>query len=132
MPPRDLDTLMWARAVEMLERAERLQRQFFRPEPRRRCVWEPPADVFESDEAILIVVALPGVAAERLDVQLRDGMLSVRGERRLPAVAADSVVRRLEIPHGTFERRIALARTPCELGRPELVDGCLYIPLYKR
>lgn len=132
MPPRDFDTLMWARAVEMLERAERLQRQFFRPEPRRRCVWEPPADVFETADAFLIVVALPGVAADGISVELGDGQLSVRGERRLPAGIADGIVHRLEIPHGTFERRILLPRSTCELGRPELVDGCLYIPLRKR
>ena len=59
---------MWAEACEMLARAERLHRQFF--EPRRSAasrlpVWQPPADVLETEREVLILVALPGVDPAR-------------------------------------------------------------------
>ena len=47
----------------MIERAERLQRQFFSPAlPGRQPVgWEPPIDIYETATEILLVAALPGV-----------------------------------------------------------------------
>ena len=59
----DPGTLMWARACELIDRAERLHRQFFQPTaaPVRELCWEPPVDVIETDSELLISVALPGV-----------------------------------------------------------------------
>ena len=62
---------MWAQAVELLEQAERMHRQFFRLTRRRQphqAVWEPPVDMFEDEREIVILVALPGVPADRVEV----------------------------------------------------------------
>jgi hypothetical protein len=40
--------------------------------------WEPPVDVFEDEGEIVIVVAMPGVAAERVQVTQESGTLVVR------------------------------------------------------
>jgi HSP20 family molecular chaperone IbpA len=72
------------------------------------ATWEPPADVFEDEREIAIVVALPGVAADRVEVQHVPGTLVVRAERPLPFGSSPRAIRRLEIPHGFFERRVAL------------------------
>jgi hypothetical protein len=47
----------------MIERAEQLQRRFFQPglAPAPAVNWEPPVDVFESEQELTIVAALPGV-----------------------------------------------------------------------
>ncbi|MGH8727526.1 MAG: Hsp20/alpha crystallin family protein, partial [Burkholderiales bacterium] len=59
---KDLTTVMWARACEMLVEAERLQRQFFVIDSReRRPTWEPPVDVYETEREFVVSVALPGV-----------------------------------------------------------------------
>src|SRR5690606_19910612 len=110
MPPRTTGVWMWDEACEMLDRAERLHRQFFVPAPAqaRRVAWEPPLDILETDDALWIVAALPGVAAEHLEVIVDSGILIVRGERRLPAALRQAAIHRLEIPHGHFERRIVL------------------------
>ncbi|HET6726376.1 MAG TPA: Hsp20/alpha crystallin family protein [Gammaproteobacteria bacterium] len=132
MESRDLENRMWAEACEMLERAERLQRQFFRPAVRaRRPVWEPPVDIYETQRALWILVALPGVGPEQVDVALEPEGIVIRGERRLPLESHEGVFRRLEIPHGHFERRIALPGGRFEIRRRELLDGCLYIALEK-
>ena len=58
---------MWAQACDLIDQAERMHRQFFRltAPGRSVAVWEPPVDVFEDEREIVIVVAMPGVAAER-------------------------------------------------------------------
>lgn len=120
---------MWAEACEFLERAERLHRQFFQPvRPQsRRPAWEPPVDVFESSGTLWILVALPGVAPEQVEVLLGDGELIVAGERHLPRELCAGAVHRLEIPHGRFERRIALPSGRLELGERRLMNGCLIL-----
>ena len=101
---------MWAQACELIEQAERMHRQFFRlaPSARAQASWEPPVDVFEDEREIVIVVAMPGVAAERVEVTSEPGVLVVRGERPLPLADSRHRVRQLEIPYGYFERRIPL------------------------
>lgn len=131
MASRDLESWMWAEAVHVLDRADRLQRRFFKPGTRRRPQWEPPADVFETRDAVWVIFALPGVAAEHLVVEVRDDTLIVTGERRVPAPARKGVLHRLEIPHGRFERRLPLPFPRLRIARHDLLDGCLYLQLRK-
>ena len=125
---------MWAQACDLAGQAERLQRHFFRPTASRNmpAAWEPPADVFEDECEIVVVIAMPGVTAERMQILSEPGVLIVRGARPLPLVGPGHSVRRLEIPHGTFERRILLPAGRLELDPPELLDGCLILRLIKR
>jgi HSP20 family molecular chaperone IbpA len=124
---------MWAEACELLERAERLNRQFFRPRAANapRPSWEPPVDVLETEGELWILVALPGVGADRVEVVVDDGALVVAGERPMPGRMHAGVIRRLEIPYGYFERRIELPRGRFEVMRRELADGCLVLGLRK-
>ena len=103
---------MWNEALAMLARAEHMQRRFFEPTASAHAAtWEPPVDIFENDVEFWIVVALPGVEQGDLQVSLEMGTLRVAGQRRLPAVTRAATLRRLEIPHGRFERSIAVPRT---------------------
>jgi HSP20 family protein len=125
---------MWAEACAMIERAEQLHRQFFQPgfAGTARASWEPPVDVFESERELLIVVALPGVESQDIEISSEPGGLLVAGVRRLPAAARGTDIQRLEIPHGRFERRIGLPAMSWELSRTTLVNGCLLLNLAKR
>ncbi|WP_290651234.1 Hsp20/alpha crystallin family protein [Aquisalimonas sp.] len=130
MPSRDLERLMWAQACEMLERAERLQRQFFRPGHRAQATsWEPPVDVYEVRDGLWLVVAMPGADGESIDVRVDDGDLVVRAERQLPAAARNGSVHRLEIPYGRFQRRVSLPPGTYALQEREWRDGCLFLGL---
>jgi HSP20 family molecular chaperone IbpA len=122
---------MWAEACDRIEQAERLHRRFFRlaASPRARAVWEPPADVFESGHEWVVVVALPGVAPEDIELTPEPGGLVVRAVRTLPFAAARLGVRQLEIPYGDFERRIALPAARFELASREHAHGCLILRL---
>lgn len=124
---------MWARACGLIEEAERMHRQFFRlaPSSRSQATWEPPVDAFEDENELVIVVALPGVAAERVELAVEPDALVVRAERPLPVAGLRHAVRQLEIPYGYFERRIALPRGRLELASRELTHGCLVLRLRK-
>lgn len=132
MPSRDLEKWMWSEALRMLDRAERAQRH---PTPSRtpgHRRWEPAVDIYETDEHLWVVAALPGVTADQLDIAIEQGVLTLSGQRRLPKAAHQGLTHRLEIPHGRFERRLALPPRPLELVLNELADGCLYLGFRKR
>jgi HSP20 family protein len=124
---------MWAEACELLERAERLNRQFFQPRATegRQPGWEPPVDMLETDGELWILVALPGVGAEQLQVLVDGRTLAVVGERPMPGRTRAGIIRRLEIPYGHFERRIELPPGRFEIRHRELADGCLVLGLRK-
>src|ERR1051325_8340894 len=73
--PRDW---MWSEACEMLARAERMHREFFRPvrspalAPASVPTWEPPVDVLETGREVLVLVALPGVDPDRVEGVIED------------------------------------------------------------
>lgn len=117
----------------MLEQAERLHRQFFRPSRTRgvRVAWEPPVDVFEDDGTYTIVVALPGVTPECVEVLLDSSSIVVRAICEMSLGLNARAIRRLEIPHGHFERRIQLPAMRFELEQRKMVNGCLILNLRK-
>lgn len=133
MSSRDPTDWMWAQACEIIAQAERMHGQFFRltTSARTQAVWEPPVDVFEDESEVVIVVALPGVPAERVEVTWESGTLVVRAESPLPFAGSRRAVRQLEIPYGYFERRIPLADARLDAGTRELTDGCLILRLRK-
>ena len=129
----DPRTLMWAAACEMIDRAERLHRQFFQPTAAAigELSWEPPIDIIETDSEILITVALPGVDRNAMKVTVDADGVSVVGFRRPSAIPRGSRVHRLEIPYGKFERRIRVQAALLPLDRSELANGCLTLKFSK-
>jgi HSP20 family protein len=122
---------MLAEAVEMLERADRLQRQFFRiGQASDVAVWEPPIDMYGDANDLGVVVALPGVAPDLCEVQLESTALIVRGWRPFGGARRSSAsVLRLEIPYGRFERRIELPFGDYQIRSMQLEHGCLRVQL---
>jgi HSP20 family molecular chaperone IbpA len=130
MRSRDPGTWMWAEALQMLQDAERLQRQFFRIGVLEGTpCWEPPVDLFENGDGLRLLVALPGVKAQQVEVVLAPGMIIVRGERSLPTNSRRAAIHRLEIPYGRFERRIPLPAGEFEPVDQRLEQGCLVLEL---
>lgn len=120
---------MWSEACEMLARAERLHRGFFHPA--RAPVWEPPADVLETEHEVRVLMALPGVDPERVEAAIEGADLLVAGIRVLPPELRTAVIHRLELPQGRFERRLRLPAGRYSSVRRVMADGCLVIILEK-
>ncbi len=131
MTTRDYD--MWSEAVALIERAERLHRQFFRCASASASgpVWEPPVDMFETGEELFILVALPGVPPEQVQIAQEHGLLIISGTRLLPAGMRRASIHRLEVPYGRFERRLELPLGRYQYASQELAHGCLLIGLRK-
>ena len=133
MAGRDPMNWMLSQAIEQLSRAERMHRQFFSltstAEP-RGSTWEPPIDVIETDDEVLIFVALPGVDPDGVEAVIADGILVIRGHRTLPAELRHARIHRLELPQGHFERRIVLPAGCCDVSR-FAANGCIVLRLAK-
>lgn len=134
MRNRDAGAWMWREAsrwLEKIDRAERRRFAFVASERGEPIGWEPPADVYETELELWVVVALPGVEPESVEVELRGGALVVRGRRSLPSTLRRAAIRRLEIPYGRFERRIELPGAGPVLRLRELRNGCLVLGFEK-
>ena len=123
---------MWSEAFEMLARAERMHRQFFQPSGSPASVaWEPPVDVLETEHAVLVLIALPGVDFTEVKALITQGELLISGHRTYPAEMRTAIIHRLELPQGRFERRIRLpAGRYSAIHRSEF-NGSLLITLQK-
>jgi HSP20 family protein len=123
---------MWSEAFEMLARAERMHRQFFQPSGSAPAVaWEPPVDVLETEHAVLVLVALPGVDFSEVKAVINQAELMISGCRSYPEEMRTAIIHRLELPQGRFERRIRLpAGRYSAIHRSEF-KGCLLVTLEK-
>jgi HSP20 family molecular chaperone IbpA len=123
------DPINWmlSEALGSLARAERLHQQFF---TLQQTFWEPPIDVLETDEEILILVALPGVDLDQVEAVIENGVLSISGSRTLPAELRNARIHRLELPQGNFLRRIALPTGRYAISR-FADNGCIVFRLAK-
>jgi HSP20 family protein len=95
-----------------------------------RADWIPAADVYEDEREYLLVLDLPGIKRDGLDVSLDDGRLVIRGERP-PTEGLHA--RRTERPQGRFVRTFSL---PDAVDRGAITadykDGVLLLHLPRR
>lgn len=117
----------------MLARAERMHREMFRPARygAPAPAWEPPVDMIETAEAVLVLVALPGVDPDQVEAAIDGGDLIVAGSRVLPDELRTAVIHRLELPQGRFERRVRLPSGRYSAVHRGMANGCIVITLEK-
>jgi HSP20 family protein len=129
MQVRDPTRWMWGESLAELARAERLQRHFCQLGAARSGYpnWEPPVDMFETEAQVAVMIALPGVAAEHLSVELDGAAIVVRARRTHALGWCDGRIHCLELPYGKFERRIELPLCPLSLGTRSHRDGCVLL-----
>jgi HSP20 family molecular chaperone IbpA len=118
---------MWSRALVVLARTN-AQHEVFRP---TTGGWEPPTDVLETETGLVVVVALPGVRRDDIEIAVGNGELLVRGVRRWPTQQRPMRVHRVELPHGRFERQLPLPAGTYRLVDDQYADGCLLLTLQR-
>lgn len=142
MSAQDWDVVVWRRANELLQRAERIHRNVlqiaatsqYRAPHGPAPSWQPSVSVVETDENLWVILALAGVAVDRFDVRLEGCDLVIAGERRLPQCFNEGELKLWEIPFGRFDRRLRLVgwEDPLSVGEISFQDGLLIIQIRKQ
>jgi HSP20 family protein len=70
--------------------------------------WVPTLDAWETEDALVYAFDLPGVAQDRISVEVEDGALTVTAERERSMEVSEERFHRLERRHGTFSRTVGL------------------------
>jgi len=71
----------------------------------------PAADLVASEEEVTLVMDVPGFKTDDLEIELNDGVLRIRGERRYPyASEGGRSIQRLERGYGRFERALQVPK----------------------
>jgi len=72
------------------------------------AVWLPRIDVKSTGEDMLVYAELPGLNRDDIDIEITDGILSIKGERKQEAEESGEGWLVRERTYGMFERSIAL------------------------
>ncbi len=95
--------------------------------------WTPACDIYEDGEEVLVRADLSGVEPKDVDIRFENGVLTLRGERKLEREDKRDNYHRLELAYGTFTRSFSLPGTvDPEKIRAESKNGVLLIHLPKR
>jgi len=95
--------------------------------------WSPPVDVFETADEFVLSAEVPGVERDRIDLQVKDHTLVLKGQRPPGGEVSQQVFRRLERPSGVFERRFSLPEEiDADKVHANLNEGVLTVTLPKK
>jgi HSP20 family protein len=95
--------------------------------------WQPPIDVYEAGEELILYCDLAGVVKESLELLVEEHQVQIRGLRQLPGRQTIVCVHQLEIELGAFSRTLILpAMIDVEHVKSSYVDGILVVSLRKR
>jgi HSP20 family protein len=90
--------------------------------------WAPQIDVFERDNRLVTKVDLPGLKKEEVKVEVRDGYLTVSGERKTETEEKKDNVYRSERSYGSFYRAVPLPEgAKLEDVKATFADGVLEV-----
>ena len=111
-----MDLIQWNPLREMVSLRERMNRLFddswFRTDGYGDDVamgmWSPAVDMFEKDDHLVIKAELPGMEKKDINLDLKDGVLTLRGERKHENEIKDENFYRREMSYGKFVRTFSL------------------------
>jgi len=95
--------------------------------------WEPAVDIFEADDAIVVRAEIPGVEKDQVGVEVKDGILTLRGERKFERDVKEESYHRIERSYGSFQRSFTLpVSVDPDKVRASLKNGVLEVTLAKK
>jgi HSP20 family protein len=95
--------------------------------------WTPAVDIYEDEEGVSLRFELAGVDPKDVDIRFENGVLTLRGERKLEKEEKRENYHRVELSYGTFTRSFSLPGTiDAEKIRAESKNGVLTVQLPKK
>ncbi len=73
--------------------------------------WAPAVDIQEQEDRYVIHADIPGVDPKDIEVQMENGVLTIKGERSAESSDEQAGYKRIERSRGTFFRRFSMPDT---------------------
>jgi HSP20 family protein len=73
--------------------------------------WTPATDIYEDEEGLSLKFELAGVEPKDVDIRFENGILSIKGERKLDREEKRENYHRVELSYGAFNRSFSLPPT---------------------
>lgn len=129
--------IRWEPAREMMTLREAMDRlfddAFTRPLSFAGNGWSMPAvDMYQTDNEVVVKVALPGIKAEEVQINVTGEMLTIKGEVKQKEEAKEKAYHIHEQRWGAFERSLALpTQVVADKAKADFENGVLTITLPK-
>lgn len=102
----------WDPVRDLLTLQERMNRLFeeslSRGRPQEPALdsssWSPLADVYETPDTFVVLLEIPGLSEEDVEVEVDADQITLRGERRMSSQARPDSFHRMERSYGPFSR----------------------------
>ena len=129
-PLRDLSSIQ-EKMNQLFE--DTLSRTRGREEGLAAGMWAPAVDIYETSESVVVKAELPGLTKEQVGIEVKDGVLTLKGERKVEREVKEENYHRVERAYGTFQRSFSLpASVDQEKIGATLKDGVLEVTLPKK
>ena len=94
------------------------------------CAWQPAVDIYETEEGMVLKAELPGISKENVSVEIKDNVLTIKGERSADKNIREENYYRQERCFGTFYRSFTL-RDPIDPNKinAKFKDGVLELKI---
>lgn len=102
-------------------------------EPASSRPWAPAVDIYENQDELVVKADLPEVDPKNVGIQIENGTLTVKGERRFEEHKNGKAYHRIERGYGSFVRAFTLPETvdPDKV-KADYKNGVLTITLAKK
>jgi len=102
-------------------------------EPNTARPWAPAVDILETENELVLKADVPGMNLKDIDIQLENGTLTLKGERKFERDEKSKGFHRLERSYGTFVRYFTVPETvDPELVKATYENGELTVTLPKK
>jgi len=84
-------------------------------------VWQPPVDIYEDENSVIIKAEIPDVDQKDIDIKIEDNTLTLKGERKHSSEIRKENYYRVERYFGQFQRSFSL---PQSIDRENIKASC--------
>jgi HSP20 family protein len=89
-------------------------------------------DIYETDDAVVVKSAIPGVKPEDIDISITNDLLSIKGETKIEEEIKEGNYIRRERRYGSFQRSLAIPKpVVADKAEAEFENGVLTLTLPK-